>query len=146
MNLKVKFNIDPKLKEERVEFWLKKMTSKIQRISQDLTNKSDFILGYRRGDVFPIKFSEIYLIQVENEKTYIYGEDKVYLFKGRLYQIQKLLSSDFILVSRSSVINYRKLDHLEILGNGNIDASLKNNITVQVSRRKIKDLKSRLGI
>ena len=35
--------------------------------------------------MFPVKFSKIDLIQVENEKTYVYTEENVYLFKGRLY-------------------------------------------------------------
>lgn len=96
--------------------------------------------------MLPVKFSKIDLIQVENEKTYVYTEENVYLFKGRLYQINKLLPADFVAVSRSSVINYHRLDHLEILSNGNIDASLKNKMTVQVSRRKIRTLKERLGI
>ena len=48
--------------------------------------------------MFPVKFSKIDLIQVENEKTYVYTEENVYLFKGRLYQINKLLPADFVAV------------------------------------------------
>ncbi|PAB50594.1 LytTR family DNA-binding domain-containing protein [Lactobacillus johnsonii] len=146
MSVKVKFNIDKNFKEERAEFWLHKMTNKINSIAQELNNENDFVWCYRRGDMFPVKFSKIDLIQVENEKTYVYTEENVYLFKGRLYQINKLLPADFVAVSRSSVINYHRLDHLEILSNGNIDANLKNKMTVQVSRRKIRTLKERLGI
>lgn len=69
-----------------------------------------------------------------------------YIFKGRLYQIEKNLPSDFIMASRSAVINYRKLDHLKMLENGNIDAILENKIDVQISRRKIKNLKEKLGL
>lgn len=144
--MKVKFNIDENLPEEKVEFWLHEMTSKVRRIANELTDKKDSIWCYRRGDAFSIKFNDIYLIQVENEKTYVYTKDRNYLYKGRLYQAQKELSSDFILVSRSAVINYHQLDHLRMLSNGNIDAVLKNKINVQVSRRKIKNLKERLGI
>lgn len=64
-----------------------------------------------------------------------------YIFKGRLYQIEKNLPGDFIMASRSAIINYRKLDHLKMLENGNIDAILENKIDVQISRRKIKNLK-----
>ena len=57
---------------------------------------------------------------MENEKTQIYTQSDKYIFKGRLYQIEKNLSSDFILASRSAIINYRKLDHLKMLENGNL--------------------------
>lgn len=83
---------------------------------------------------------------MENEKTQIYTQSDKYIFKGRLYQIEKNLPSDFIMASRSAVINYRKLDHLKMLENGNIDAILENKIDVQISRRKIKSLKEKLGL
>ena len=83
---------------------------------------------------------------MENEKTQIYTQSDKYIFKGRLYQIEKNLPSDFIMASRSAVINYRKLDHLKMLENGNIDAILENKIDVQISRGKIKNLKEKLGL
>ena len=79
MSVKVKFNIDKNFKEERAEFWLHKMTNKINSIAQELNNENDFVWCYRRGDMFPVKFSKIDLIQVENEKTYVYTEENVYL-------------------------------------------------------------------
>lgn len=41
------------------------------------------------------------------------------------------------------IVNY---DHLKMLENGNIDAILENKIDVQISRRKIKNLKEKLGL
>lgn len=34
--MKVEFKIDPNLSEEKAEFWVKKMTSKIRRITNEL--------------------------------------------------------------------------------------------------------------
>lgn len=144
--MKIKFHIDEHLPEEKAEFWLRKMTVRIRQITEDLTREKDFVWCYQGGNVFSINFSDIYLIQVENEKTYVYTETENYLYKGRLYQIQQLLPSDFVMASRSALVNYHKLDHLQILNDGNVDAILKNNLTVQISRRKIKDLKEVLGL
>ena len=146
MILKVKFNIDENLPEEKAEFWLHRMTDKISQIANELTNKKEFIWCFRRGDAYPVKFSKIYLVQVENEKTYVYTEQDTYLYKGRLYQVQKVLPSDFVTVSRSALLNYHQLDHLQILSNGNIDALLNNELHVQISRRRIKELKEMLGL
>ena len=144
--MKIKFNIDENFQEEKAEFWLKKMTIKISRIAKELNSKQDFLWCFKDGDAFPVKFSEITLIQVEDEKTKVYATDNVYLYKGRLYQVQNLLPQEFVTVSRGSIINYHQLDHLQIMNNGNIDAILKNKIRVQVSRRRIKELKERLGL
>lgn len=142
--MKIEYHIDKQLPEEKTEFWLHRMTDKIGQIANELMDKNDFILCYLRGDTFPVKISDIYLVQVENEKTYVYARETQFLYKGRLYQVQKLLSTNFVIISRSAVINYHKLDHLQILNNGNIDAILENKIRVQVSRRRVKDLKERL--
>lgn len=144
--MKIKFNIDENFQEEKAEFWLKKMTNKISRIAKELNSKQDFLWCFKDGDAFPVNFSEITLIQVEDEKTKVYATDNVYLYKGRLYQVQNLLPQEFVTVSRGSIINYNQLDHLQIMNNGNIDAILKNKIRVQVSRRRIKELKERLGL
>ena len=73
--MKVEFKIDPNLPEEKVEFWLKRMTSKIKRITNELTSKQDFLWGYKNRDAYMIEFSQIFAIQVENEKTMIFNYD-----------------------------------------------------------------------
>lgn len=144
--MEIKFNIDQNLSKEKAEFWLKKMTTKVKRAVSDLQTEQEFLWGYQKREAYPIEFSQIYLIQVENEKTYICTENGNYQLKGRLYQVKNGLSSDFIEASRSAIINYRFIDHLEIVSNGNIDAVMKNGLRVQISRRKIKNLKERLGL
>lgn len=144
--MEIKFNIDQNLSKEKAEFWLKKMTTKVKRAVNDLQTEQEFLWGYQEREAYPIEFSQIYLIQVENEKTYICTENGNYQLKGRLYQVKNGLLSDFIEASRSAIINYRFIDHLEIVSNGNIDAVMKNGLRVQISRRKIKNLKERLGL
>ena len=50
------------------------------------------------------------------------------------------------MISRGAIVNNHFIDHLEIINTGNIDALLENGLRVQVSRRRIKDLKERLGL
>lgn len=144
--MKIKFNIDENLPEEKAEFWLKKMTTKIERIAGELNSKQDYLWCYKEDEAFPIKFDDIYLIQVENNKTLVYTQEQTYFFKGRLYQVKELLPYEFIEASRSALINYHKIDHLEMIDNGNIDVILENKQRVQIARRKIKNLKERLGL
>lgn len=144
--MKIKFNINKDIKDECAEFWLKKMTAKIDRISKELSSNNDFLWCYQDRNITPVNFDEIYLIQIEDDKTQVFTANEKYFFKGRLYQVEQELPSDFIESSRSAVINYHKIHHLEILDNGNIDVIMKNKLRVQISRRKIKTLKERLGI
>lgn len=144
--MKVKFNIDNQLSEERAEFWLKRMTDKFSQLGKELSGDQDMVWCNYGDEIVPVKFENIYLIQIENEQTLIYDETQSYRYKRRLYQIKNMLPHDFLTASRSAIINYRKIDHLEIMDGGNIDVIMKNQIRVQISRRKIKDLKERLGL
>lgn len=144
--MKIKFNVNPNLSEEKAEFWLKKMTEKMKRITKELRSEQDFLWGYQDRDAHVIKFSQIFAIQVENEKTLICTEADSYVFRGRLYQVKKILPDNFVVASRSSIVNYHLIDHLEIIRTGNIDAIMKNGLRIQVARRKIKYLKERIGL
>ncbi|WP_297817454.1 LytTR family DNA-binding domain-containing protein [uncultured Lactobacillus sp.] len=144
--MEIKFNIDENFEKEKVEFWIRRMTDKVKRAARDLQVEQNFIWGYQENEAYRVEYRQIYSIQVENEKTYICTKDSNYQFKGRLYQVKTNLPSDFIEASRSAIINYHFIDHLEIIRNGNIDAVMKNGLRVQIARRKIKNLKERLGL
>lgn len=58
--MKIKFNVDPNLSEEKAEFWLKKMTEKMKRITKELRSEQDFLWGYQDRDAHAIKFSQQY--------------------------------------------------------------------------------------
>lgn len=93
-----------------------------------------------------MKYEEIILIQSENNIVVVYTNENSYEYRGRLYQVKDELPNMFIEASRSAIFNYRKIDHLEILGSGMIDVILENQMRVGISRRKIRILKERLGL
>lgn len=144
--MKVKFNLDSQLIEERAEFWLRKMNPKVDRIAKELTNDQDVLWCYQDQKIMPVNFEQISIIQVVDEKTQIIAQQQQYVYKGRLYQVEQILPDYFLAASRSAIVNYKQIDHLELLDNGNIDAVMKNKMRVQFSRRKIKGLKEKLGL
>lgn len=144
--MKVKVNFDNKLSEEKAEFWLHEMTPKLRRITQDLSGNKTLIWCYQEDEIIPVNFEEIYLIESNNRKTYVYTQKKQYEYKGPLYEIEEMLPSDFIISSRSATFNFQKIDHLEVAVNSGIDVILDNDLRVQIARRKFKELKRRLGL
>ncbi len=112
-----------------------------------LSNRSKWTFIFYKVFKLILQSAEnIYLIQVEQEQTLIYDKTQSYRYKGRLYQVKNILPHNFLIASRSAIINYQKIDHLEVMDGGNIDVIMKNQMRVQISRRKIKDLKERLGL
>ena len=144
--MKVNINIDENLVEDRAEFYLQEMTDKITRIAKELTNDNSRLWCYKNSDIISVKYEEIILIQSENNILMVYTDEDSYEYHGRLYQVKDELPNTFIEASRSAIFNYRKIDHLEILGSGMIDVILENQMRVGISRRKIRILKERLGL
>ncbi|QXL49408.1 LytTR family transcriptional regulator [Ligilactobacillus salivarius] len=144
--MKVNINIDENLVEDRAEFYLQEMTDKITRIAKELTNDNSGLWCYKNKDIIPVKYEEIILIQSENNIVVVYTNEDSYEYRGRLYQVKDELPNMFIEASRSAIFNYRKIDHLEILGSGMIDVILEKQMRVGISRRKIRILKERLGL
>lgn len=54
--MKVKLNINSNLNEEKAEFWIKKMTTKIEQITKELNSKQDFLWCYQDRDAFQVKY------------------------------------------------------------------------------------------
>nr|WP_225395476.1 LytTR family DNA-binding domain-containing protein [Limosilactobacillus reuteri] len=93
-----------------------------------------------------MKFPDIFELTVAKTGTKILIKDHTYFYRERLSHFKSDLPNDFIEASGSTVFNYHYLDHLELLDNGLIDVILTNGSHIQISRRKIKNLKARLGL
>ena len=72
--------------------------------------------------------------------------NKCYQYRKPISVLKAQLTNDFVEASRSAVFNFKHIDHLELMDNGAIDVILKNHQRIPISRRKIKNLKARLGL
>lgn len=144
--MKINFHIDPELKEERGEFWLRKMTDNISNITNQLSQRQYALWCYADAEMVPVSYEDIITICAQGGKVTVFTATNQYIYKQRLNQLDEQLPLDFIQVSRDTIINYKKIDHLELLDNGKIDVLMITKQRVQISRRKIKKLKERLGI
>lgn len=82
-----------------------------------------------------IYLEEIYYIEVINRKIYVYTQNGIIEYYGKLQEVQNQLDERFIKCHRSYIINIDYLNHYE---NGMIQ--MKNGSTVPVSRLRQKEL------
>ncbi len=82
-----------------------------------------------------IYLEEIYYIEVINRKIYVYTQNGIIEYYGKLQEVQYQLDERFIKCHRSYIINIDYLSHYE---NGMIQ--MKNGSTVPVSRLRQKEL------
>ena len=123
-----------------------KMTPELLR-ALSLLKAHDKLVAYNGNDIHRIESVSIYYFEVVDNKTFIYCKDKVYESKQKLYELEDLLeNNDFLRISKSVILNLRKIKSLSPALNGRFEASLDNGERVIISRQYVSDLKRRLGV
>lgn len=133
-------------REDEVIVYAKEKNSLVKSI-EELVNGADnyFTVQNERG-IKRITEKEAYCFYIEDKKVYALTEKEKLLLKMRLYSIEEKLSEDFIKINQSTVINIKKIQRFDVSVTGTLKVVLKNGYTDYVSRRRIKNVKERLGL
>ena len=133
-------------REDEVIVYAKEKNSLVKSI-EDLVNGADnyFTVQNERG-IKRITEKEAYCFYIEDKKVYVLTEKEKLLLKMRLYSIEEKLSEDFIKINQSTVINIKKIQRFDVSVTGTLKVVLKNGYTDYVARRRIKNVKERLGL
>ena len=133
-------------REEEVIVYAKEKNS-LEKSIEDLVNGADnyFTVQNERG-IKRITEKEAYCFYIEDKKVYVLTEKEKLLLKMRLYSIEEKLSEDFIKINQSTVINIKKIQRFDVSVTGTLKVIMKNGYTDYVSRRRIKNVKERLGL
>ena len=104
------------------------------------------IIGYLNNE---IKEIDPYLVDcfiTIDDKVYAVYKKEKYHVKYRLYELYDLLNDSYIYINQGCLANINRIDHFEV----NISTALlvvfKSGIKEYVSRRRLKEVKERLGL
>ena len=92
-----------------------------------------------------INASEIYYIESVDDKTIVHCEKDNYIVKKRLYQIYETLkNAGFLQINKYCILNFRMLLKIKPLGKSHLEAVLKNENHLIVTRKYLTEIKQRL--
>jgi len=92
-----------------------------------------------------INASEIYYIESIDDKTIVHCEKNNYIIKKRLYNIYEILKNvGFIQISKYCILNFRMLAKINTLANSHLEAVLKNEKHLFVTRKYLTEIKQKL--
>ena len=132
--------------EEQIIVKCHQMTPELLRVLS-LLKTQEMLVAYDGNAIHRIGPVSIYYFEVVDNKTFIYCKDKVYESKQKLYELEDSLeNNDFLRVSKSVILNLRKIKSLSPALSGRFEASLDNGERVIISRQYVSDLKKRLGV
>lgn len=147
-NMNFKIFID-KEKEEEIVATVHKRTKLIDEIEALVVNEdtANEIVGYDEDGIVILKLENIEAFYIENSKTYAVCTDKKrYRVKSALYELEKILPSNFKKLNKSNLANMKHIVRFKTLLNGAVDAEFKSGFTDYISRRCFAELKRRYSL
>jgi len=155
--MKVQLFVSKDLEEPYAEIYTDVLTDNIQKAMVLLENEETIneeeemgdnsILAVKKGqDIVLLDVEDIFFIRVEDKQTKVYVEDKEYLIKKPLYQIEENLDSNFVRVSKTTIVNLRKIKRVAPSLKGMMFIELKNGLKDNISRKYLSDFKKALDL
>jgi len=86
------------------------------------------------------------MFRVEDKQVTVYTENSNYLIKKALYQVEEGLDSDFIRISKTTIINLKKIERVAPSLKGMMFIELKNGLKDNISRKYLPDFKKALDL
>lgn len=101
---------------------------------------------YKDSSIVLVDAAEILYFESVDDRVFAYTQSQVYESKQKLYQLEEVLSADFLRANKAVIVNIKKIDKLLPDFGGRIEATLSNNCQVIFSRMYVPLLKKRLGL
>ena len=132
--------------EEEIIIKVKRTTENILRAIELFKQPNDLTV-YLDDQALLLPPSDIFYIETVDLKTFVYGENKIFKSKLKLYEIEELLiDGDFLRISKQTLLNFRKIQSVSPSGAGRFQATLINNEKVIISRQYVPKLKEVFGL
>lgn len=142
--------VSKNVKESRAEIHTSKLTNNIKKAVDLLENDSfdeNSVLAVKNGkDIIILDFEDVYMFRVEDKQVKVFTENKEYVIKKPLYQIEEGLDYYFVRISKSTIVNLRKVGRVAPSLKGMMFISLENGLKDNISRKYLPSFKKALDI
>lgn len=144
--MKLELNIDEKVKETLVVVSANKINKEVQNLINYIKYSSEYLIGIVENKASIIDIDEIIRVYIEDRKTFVVTLKDTYVVKKKLYEVENMVTRNFIKISQSEIANIKFIKNLDFSNTGTIVIKYKNSDISYVSRRMIKEFKLKLGI
>lgn len=130
---------------EELEIRCHEETEEVKDIITFVKSRQGKLTGICEGQQYEIPIADVYYVETVDNSVFIYGQNKVYEAKQKLYELEGMLREKYFLrVSKSLVLNLMKIKSIKPALNGRYSAILQSGEEVIISRKYVIQLKSAL--
>ena len=146
--MKVNLFVSKDIEEPHADIHTNELTDNVTKAISILeSDESNDMLAVRKGsDIALLEMGNVYMLRVEEKQVKVYDEDKEYLIKKPLYQVEETLNSDFVRISKTTIVNLKKIERVAPSLKGMMFIQLKNGLKDNISRKYLPDFKNALDL
>ncbi|MGL4850571.1 MAG: LytTR family DNA-binding domain-containing protein [Clostridium sp.] len=148
--MKIRIEIDDGILEDEVIIRCSEISAEvleIQNMILDRAKRSSGIEFYKNDKEYYISLSNVLFFETNaNKEIDAHTRDEVYKVKYKLYELEEILPSEFVRVSKSAIININKIHSiLKNITSTSLVEFKNTEKKLYVSRNYYKDLKLKLS-
>lgn len=133
--------------EEQIIIKCGKLSDDILRLLSKIRTHSETVVGYDGDVIHRLPSQDIYYFDTADNKTFAYTDRSVYVIHRKLYELEEELGGgDFLRISKSAILNMKKIKSISPAFSGRFEALLDNGEKIIISRQYVPDLKKKLHI
>jgi len=116
----------------------------LQHIIDEIQTLMFSLLVSKDGAISKLSLEEIFYFESVDERTFVYSQTEVYACDYKLYELEeKIGKCGFARISKSVVVNIRKIKMIKPQLNGRFEALLDNKEHLIVNRHYVSELKEK---
>ena len=133
--------------EEEIIIKCHKLQPEIHELLDKIKSSGNFLMGEIDKALFQLRPADIIYIEAVDGAVFMYDDKKMYESYKKLYELEKDLAlHDFIRISKSTIINMRKIRSVIPSQSVKMIVAMDNGEKLECSRHYIDNFKTRLGI
>lgn len=148
--MRVECNIHAACTDPHAVLYLRQMTPAVAEAVSILEKEGADLLpltAVRDGKTYFLEPGGLELIRTEGREVICYDKLKNrYRLDRPLYEMERYLGEAFVRVSKSAIVNIRRISHVSAGFNGSLELVMKNGMEDYISRSYRKSFKERLGL
>ena len=146
--MKVNLFVSKDIEEPYADIHTNELTDNVTKaVSLLESEESSDMLAVRKGsDIALLEFGEVFMLRVEDKQVKVYTENSQYLIKKPLYQVEETLNNDFVRISKTTIVNLKKIERVAPSLKGMMFIQLKNGLKDNISRKYLPDFKNALDL
>ncbi|TGY65319.1 LytTR family DNA-binding domain-containing protein [Dubosiella muris] len=144
--MKVQIQLDPEITAPYITIHASALTPDIEQLIDALSTSEAPIAAMKEDRIVLLRPEDLYMARVENGTVFFYTATEKYVSKKRLYELEQQLGYAMIRISKTTLVNIRFIDYVELSFGGALLLKLKNKEQDYVSRKYLPAFKKAIGI